>query len=99
MQAGPLPGSVRLVGSQNLATAVAGLGSTPGEPVLYKNIFTTDEKVAMEQGDAWVDEDTVQELDEDVKDPQRVYNRIGKVRKAIQRREKRLQRAHAAVQA
>ena len=53
----------------------------------------------MEQEDAWVDEITVQELGEDVKDPQRVYNRIGKVRKAIQRREKRLQRAHAAVQA
>ena len=67
--------------------------------MLYKNIFAADEQAAMDQEDAWVDEDTIQELDDDVDDPNRVWGRIGKVRKAIQRREKRLQKANDAVEA
>ena len=67
------------------------------QPILAANIFSADEDAAAEQEDAWVEEETVQELDEEVRDPIRVYTRIGRVNKAIQRREKRLDKAKKEV--
>ena len=94
----PLRPTARPVGLQSSAAAAAGPPPTAGEPVLCRDIFTADEDAALDQEDAWVDEDTIQELDDEVDDPNRVWGRIGKVRKAIQRREKRLQKAHDAVE-
>ena len=53
------------------------------ETILRKNIFSADEEAQMEAEDAWIDEDTIQELDEDVTDPNRVYARMGKGKKRL----------------
>ena len=68
------------------------------QPFLATNIFSADEEAQLEQEDAWVEDETVQELDEEVRDPIRVYTRIGKINKAIQRREKRLDKAKQEVE-
>ena len=67
-----------------------------GQPVLAANTFSADEEAAMEQDDAWANE-TIQELDDEVRDPIRVYSRIGKIGRAIHKREKRLDKARKEV--
>ena len=60
---------------------------------MVKDIFSADEDAAIELEDAALDEDTIQELDEEVRDPNRVFSKMGKVKKAIARRTKRLDKA------
>ena len=92
-------GTVLPVGPQHqMSTAAVAPTTTAGNPVLVTNIFSADEDAAMENEDAWVEEETIQELDEEVRDPIRVYSRMGKVNKAIMRREKRLDKARHEVE-
>ena len=62
-----------------------------------KNIFSMDEEAALEQEEAG-DDLTIQELDDECKDPHRVQVRMGKIRRALQRRDKRLLKAREAVE-
>ena len=84
------------VGPVQRALAVESTNAS-GNPVLVKNIFSADEDAQLEMEDAALDEDTIQELDEDVRDPNRIFSKMGKVKKAIARRAKRLDKARHEV--
>ena len=76
-----------------------GLQQTDTAPnaTVYKNIFSMDEEAAPEQEEIG-DDLTIHELDEECKDPHRVHVRMGKIRRALQRRDKRLLKAREAVE-
>ena len=75
---------------------VAPPSHTEAQPTLVANIFSADEDGALEQEDAWAD-GTIQELDEEERDPHRVYSRIGKISKAMHKRQRRLEKAKGEV--
>ena len=61
--------------------------------VLRKDIYSVDDEAGMAAEEAWLEDETIQELDESITDPNRVFSRIAGIRKAIARRAKRLDRA------
>ena len=66
-------------------------------PPLIANIFSADEEAGLEQDDAWADE-TIQELDTEEKDPHKVWSRIGKISKAVEKRKRRLEKARVGIE-
>ena len=86
-------GQVALVGL--LSPAVP--QSTQVQPPLIANIFSADEEAGLEQDEAWADE-TIQELDLEEKDPHKVWLRMGKVSRAIEKRKRRLEKAWSGVE-
>ena len=63
-----------------LEEARTGEGSST---VLRKNIFSFDDDAGCAGEEAWLDEHTIQELDDNVTDANRIFSRIAGVRNAI----------------
>ena len=90
------------IGSQSPAMAASPPTQAPHntsttQPPLIANIFTADEEAQLEQEDGGTDE-TIQELDSEVRDPHKIWSRMGKLSRAVEKRKKRLERARDAVQ-